>query len=133
MRDLRVLMIVVGLAAALMGACSSEGSAKTAKLDEEDAGSSIELRADDTLEVILDGNPTTGFGWYVASADTAVLRQVGEWEYKGSTDLIGSPGKLTLHFEAGDPGRTTLKLVYHRPWEKDVAPARTFEATVVVK
>jgi predicted secreted protein len=38
-----------------------------------------------------------------------------------------------LHFEAVAVGQTTLDLVYHRPWEKDVPPARTFGVTIVVK
>ncbi|MBM4429116.1 MAG: protease inhibitor I42 family protein, partial [Chloroflexi bacterium] len=44
-----------------------------------------------------------------------------------------SPGKMTLRFTGVAAGQTALKLIYHRSFEKDVPPVKTFEVTVVVK
>jgi inhibitor of cysteine peptidase len=126
---LPVLFVVALIAAALLVACSSSAT----ELSEEDAGRTVELRAGDSLEVTLVGNPTTGYMWEVGSVDAAVLTQVGEPEFKADSDLIGSPGTITLRFEAVAPGQTDLQLIYHRPWEEGVAPLETFEAMIVVK
>ena len=107
--------------------------AASVRLSEEDAGSTVELRVSDTMEVVLDGNPTTGFLWETAAVDASVLKQLGEPEFEPDTNLIGSGGKFTFRFEAVASGQTLLKLVYHRPWEKDVPPEETFEVTVIVQ
>jgi inhibitor of cysteine peptidase len=105
----------------------------TAVLHEGDAGSTVNLRVGDTMEVVLEGNPTTGFSWETAALDASVLKQLGEPEFKPDTSLIGAGGKFTFRFEAVASGQTLLQLVYHRPWETNVPPEKTFEMTVVVQ
>jgi inhibitor of cysteine peptidase len=104
-----------------------------ARVSEADAGSTVELRVGDTLEVVLDGNPTTGFSWETAAVDASVLKQLGEPGFQPDTSLIGSGGKFTFRFEAVGSGQALLRLIYHRPWEKDVPPEKTFEVTVIVQ
>ncbi|MDQ1336481.1 MAG: inhibitor of cysteine peptidase, partial [Thermodesulfobacteriota bacterium] len=52
------------------------------KLTDEDLGRTVELGIGETLEVVLSGNPTTGYVWDVASLDRDILKQVGETEFK---------------------------------------------------
>ena len=101
------------------------------RLTERDAGRNISLRAGQTLEVLLAGNPTTGFRWEVAEVDPAVLRQQGDPVYTPSSFLIGASGTFLFRF-ASAPGRTTLRLVYRRSWETGLPPTQTFQVTVVV-
>jgi inhibitor of cysteine peptidase len=102
-------------------------------LREQDSGRTLELRVGDRIEVMLSGNPTTGFNWEPAATDGAILRQIGERIYTRDSNLIGAGGKMSFCFEAVGTGKTTLRLIYHRSWEKNVPPAKTFEVTVVVK
>ena len=104
-----------------------------ATLSEEDAGSTVQLSVGEWMEVVLDGNPTTGFLWETAAADASVLRQLGEPDFESDTELLGSGGKFTFRFEAVASGQTLLQLVYLRPWETAVQPAKTFEVTVMVQ
>jgi len=108
-------------------------SQQPAALTEADAGSTVEVSSGDTLAVTLEGNPSTGYIWEVAPGSLTVLEQVGEAEFDASADLPGAPGKLTLRFKAVAAGEQPLRLVYHRPWETDVAPVDTYEVRVVVK
>jgi inhibitor of cysteine peptidase len=85
------------------------------------------------LVISLEGNPTTGYMWDVAELDDQVLRQIGETEFKPESDAIGAGGVQTLRFETVNSGQTTLKLVYHRPWEEGVEPLETFTIQVVVR
>ena len=48
-------------------------------------------------------------------------------------NVVGAGGREVLRFEAQQPGTTTLELVYHRPWEKDVEPLERFTVEVVVE
>lgn len=134
MRDLVAVSVVVLALGLCLSACgsSSEGPVR---LGEEDAGSTVRLQVGDTMEVILDGNPTTGFMWERPSEDedTAILQQMGEPAFEPDTDLVGSGGKVTLVFEAVAPGQKELRLVYHRPFENDVSPKKTFSVTVIVQ
>jgi inhibitor of cysteine peptidase len=115
----------------LVGACSSEENGRT--LTVENAGQTIEMNVGDIFTVELEGNPSTGYTWEVAEMDTALLKQVGEMEFETDNDLVGASGVLILRFEAIGPGETALILVYHRPWEEDIPPEETFEASLIVK
>ncbi len=106
---------------------------KPVKITGQDAGATVGLRVGELLEVTLAGNPTTGYMWDVASVDPNILRPVEQLEFQADSKAIGSPGKLTLRFEAARPGKTSLKLIYHRPWEKNTEPIDTFEVTIVIK
>ncbi len=119
----------------LLTACSAEQTPAVLpqQLTEADAGRSIELRVGGRFDVTLEGNPTTGFQWEVGSGDTSIVKLSGEPEFKPSSDALGAAGKFTFHFEAVTAGQTTLKLIYHRLFEKDTPPAQTFEVTVTVK
>jgi inhibitor of cysteine peptidase len=103
------------------------------QLTEKDLGRTVEIGVGDILEVVLRGNPTTGYIWDVASPDKGVLKQVGETEFKPDRKARGSGGNIILRFEAARAGKTSLKLIYHRPFEKNRPPIKTFEVRVKVK
>ena len=137
----RNMWVVVALCvvAALLAACGSAASAGEAaevRLTEEDAGSQIELKPGQTLVVELQSNPTTGYSWQQSAGDEAVLKPVGEVEFRqqaAGQGVVGVGGVEVLRFEAAGAGTTTLTLVYHRPWETDVEPLQQFTANVVVR
>jgi len=129
---LKVFRIIL-MSGLLLTALSACGSTNEVKLDAGDDGSQVELKAGQTLVVSLEGNPTTGYTWEVAELDEQVLRQAGETEFKPESDAIGAGGVQTLRFETVNSGQTTLNLVYRRPWEEDVEPAKTFSVQVVVR
>jgi predicted secreted protein len=108
------------------------GAAGVVRIDGSYNGGSVQLTAGQELEVVLEGNPTTGFQWEVGSADAAVLRQTGDWDFAPSSDLTGAGGLVTLHFKAVAAGETLLQLVYLQPWDKETPPAETFSVRVVV-
>jgi predicted secreted protein len=132
--------ITIGLVAMsvilLSLATSGRGSPKTRAVTERDAGSNLKLSLGGILKVTLVGNPSTGFMWELQSLDTTILKKMGDWEFKADNStrgFAGSPGKLTLRFEAIGSGQTTLQLIYRQPFDPVTPPARIFEMTVVVK
>ncbi len=103
------------------------------QLSEKDLGRTVEIGVGDILEVVLKGNPTTGYIWDVVSPDKGILKQVGETEFEPDRKARGSDGKIMMRFEAAEAGKTSLKLIYHRPFEKNKPPIKTFEVRVTVK
>jgi inhibitor of cysteine peptidase len=102
------------------------------QVTEQDAGKTFHLDIGQTLVVTLEGNPTTGYMWEMQPTDKAILVGVGDPEVKPESNLMGAGGKISLTFKAESEGQQILKLVYHRPWEKDVSPEKTFEVSVTV-
>ena len=103
-------------------------------LTEADEGGAFELqRISDQLVVVLEGNPTTGYMWEVEGVDESILQQIDDADFLPDSDALGAGGKLVLHFRAMSMGQTTLRLVYHRPWEEDVEPLKTFTVNVAVR
>ena len=103
------------------------------QLSESDNGTTLDLRAGDRFQVKLRGNPSTGYQWEPLRWDQAVTKAIGEPAYARDNVAVGSGGEYLFTFEAGVPGQTTVQLVYHRPWEKDIPPLQTFEVKVVVE
>jgi predicted secreted protein/putative hemolysin len=89
-----------------------------------DNKSDVTLKVGDTLTVELASNPTTGFSWQVDANDAKVLAQVGESQYRlgSQTPIPGAGGTQTFTFNAVGAGKTTLTLIYVRPWETSVTP-----------
>lgn len=102
------------------------------KLTAKDAGSTVTLRVGDSLEIALEGNPTTGYTWEMAPGAGALLEQRGEWEFKPDSSALGSGGMVTLRFKSIQQGEARLKLIYHRTFEPNAPPLRTFEIKLVV-
>jgi inhibitor of cysteine peptidase len=87
------------------------------------------------LVITLEANPSTGYTWELADVNAEaegepIVRQTAAIEFEPHSTLLGAPGIQTLRFEAVAEGETTLRLVYRRPWELNVEPARTFSLQV---
>ena len=127
-----VMLFTLLLALIVATGCSPQHQEVKATVD--DNGREMQLKKGQTLVVTLEGNPTTGYSWEVAEPlDAQVLRQAGEAEFKAESEALGAGGVQILRFEAVTAGQITLKLVYHRPWEKDVEPLETYSIQVVVR
>jgi inhibitor of cysteine peptidase len=134
LRRLWIVLLIVGVSW-LNAGCETLGPSDPSSviLKESQAGNTAELIIDETLQIVLEGNPTTGYTWDVTALDTAILVQRGEPEFKPDSNAVGSGGTFTFTFQAVNIGQTTLTLIYHRPWEQDVPPLKTFEVAVIVK
>jgi len=114
------------LALSLAG-CSTASSKTTqpdeVQLTDANNGGQVTVKVGQTINLQLDANPSTGFGWEVSQLDTMLLAdlpaEAGGWEY--------------FHFTMQQKGETTLKLIYHRSWEKGVEPAKTFEVKIQIE
>jgi inhibitor of cysteine peptidase len=104
------------------------------KLSSSDNGRMVSVKVGVQIMVELKGNPSTGYTWETENLDSTMIQQVGETAFRSSNSgLVGAGGSLGLTFKTLKAGTTTLNLVYHRPWEKDVKPQETFTVTLTIK
>jgi inhibitor of cysteine peptidase len=128
MRKLHLPIILLGLIILLSG-CSAGNPIQLYQID---SGRAIKMKLGDTLEIVLDANPTTGYQWKALPWDTEVIEQIDKPVYKSRSKAIGSGGELTFYFKALSTGQTLLKFIYFRDFEKDVPPIKSFKVTIVV-
>ncbi|NPV63207.1 MAG: hypothetical protein HPY61_11375 [Methanotrichaceae archaeon] len=95
-----------------------QGSVET-KMDK------INARVNEPFTIRLRANPTTGYQWY-ADYDYYLLSLEAEDFERGSSAALGASGTYVLAFKPLRPGKTTISLVYRRPWENIVADTRTY-------
>ncbi len=98
-------------------------------VDDEDNGGAVALIYPlQNLDLLLKGNPTTGYTWEIVGADGQILALKGEPVFTADSEALGAPGVFTYHFEAQAPGTTALKLNYSKQGED--LPAQTYDLLV---
>jgi len=113
-----------------------ETEPKPIELTEADNDKTVTAAVGKPIVIRTAGNPTTGYRWQTAQLAGDAVEQLGEPSYATrphAPGLLGVGGTFTFTFKAVKPGKTTVKLVYARPWEKNKPPAKTFTVTINVK
>lgn len=129
-RHLFPLVTLVALLA--FSACASTRTGPL-KLYAHNDGDLINLDVGETMQVVLDGTPTTDVHWLRDDATEAILAQVGTTEFKPDPRLPDARQRLHLSFRAQAEGRTRLQLQYRDPNRSGALDERSFEVWVVVK
>ena len=105
----------------------------TVTLTEGQNGASAEISKNQKLHIRLPVQGGTGFSWQITRAPSAPGRLLNsDTQPAGPGNRPGGPATQLFVFEPTGPGAGAIELGYRRPWEKDVAPARTFAVHVVV-
>ena len=92
------------------------------RLTEADNGCTNSVNVGGEIEIVLEGNPTTGYSWNVASFSTNKIQQVGVVKYRqeeqsGKNLRVGMGGKFSFKFKAVQQGACNIQLIYRRSWE----------------
>jgi predicted secreted protein len=134
-----VLVTVIALVTFLAAGCGAgvDSAEGLLQLGEPDNGQSFAVGVGDTIEVMLPGNPTTGFEWAAAISeeDATLLEQQGEPAYVSESSgetVVGGGGVYTFTFKTVAKGQAELKLVYARPFES-VPPEQTFTVALTIE
>lgn len=126
----RQLLAIISICA-LLAACGTP-SPRTVEVREQNAGDAVALRRGDQLVVALEGNPTTGYTWEQVAGDATIVKLTGEPAFKPDSQALGAGGLVTFQLAAVGAGQTKLTFIYHRSFEPNVAPLKTFTVSVGV-
>jgi inhibitor of cysteine peptidase len=129
-RSIRLLFLFALLAATLF---SHAAFAATKVITDADKGSTVRLKAGETLELRLKSNPTTGFMWYVKKESTPLLKLVHQSQTEATEPGVGRPVFQVFEFEARRPGDGVLLLHYVRSWEAPAPDEEQFHIHVLVE
>lgn len=99
------------------------------KGEEEERLERIRARINEPFTIELNSNPTTGYKWY-ADYDYHLLSLEGEKYEKDASELIGAGGRSIFTFKPLKAGRSSISLVYRRPWENIVAEVRAYQVEI---
>lgn len=94
------------------------------------------LSIGDIGQVLLQGNPTTGYSWQYTISDTSVIDiSSDKYQTDAPEGIVGAGGTYLFEFRALKQGTATITFKYYREWlgETDTAPEDTVEYTVTVK
>lgn len=132
MKIIKVILLTYLMAGTtfLTGGCGFATS--EVSITRRDNGRQVELNRGQTLIVSLSGNPSTGYLWQLGEVDEHILQQT-EAKFEQKSDRVGASGLQIFYYKAIGTGETVLKLVYRRPWEKNVEPLETFYVQVIVR
>ena len=123
------------MVSAVLCSCSGLTGPRHYDLTDKDSGRTLHLDRGDTFSIQLVSNPTTGYLWQFGTPpyDESVMILRGDKYIQPQEQLCGAPGTRSLSFLAEGSGRTGLRLIYVRPWEKNRPPAQEFNLMVIVK
>ncbi|HOW59059.1 MAG TPA: protease inhibitor I42 family protein [Candidatus Omnitrophota bacterium] len=108
---------------------------KDAKLSEyKDPSKEILVFSGSEFTIVLDANPSTGYGWQLSETIDKTLLKVVEIKHRRDKgEKVGAGGKDLWTFQALREGEGKIPFDYVRPWEKGVAPAKKEIFTVRIK
>jgi inhibitor of cysteine peptidase len=88
---------------------------KTVTAVERKVARTIETKPGELFDIVLPGNPTTGYLWALSPlAVDGVVEQVGEPTFTPESDEMGAPGTVTMHFKAVGAGSVPMTLLYEK-------------------
>ena len=102
---------------------------KGLRINKTSNGKTINVEKGETIQISLEGNPTTGFSWNDTTKSTQLKFE--KMTTSSSRQLVGSPGVFTATYRAVKMGSGTISLEYKRVFEKK-PPVETFQLKVVV-
>ncbi len=82
------------------------------------------VKKGESIPVILESNPTTGFIWELTHADAQKVLQQGEAVFEPKSDLLGASMNQIIYLEGQEEGETSVHFTYRRPWLGDQVPKR---------
>jgi len=114
----------------------NDKSVDSITLADSDSGRVAQVARGQTVVIRLSSNRSTGYRWTLAPFPAGVLTPVGDPVYTSAgapSGAVGAGGVEAWSFLASESGRQELRFEYRRPWERDVAAARTLRYTIAVR
>lgn len=95
---------------------------------EADNGREIVVPLDSVVEVKLETRLSTGYSWKIVEFDARLLEFLEDSVVRTPGErLVGTKEHHLFRFRTKAKGCTSLKMSYHRQWEKTVPPLKLYE------
>ncbi|MEW6270914.1 MAG: protease inhibitor I42 family protein [Thermodesulfobacteriota bacterium] len=125
--------MIVARAALLVVVAAATGCALWAS-DDAPRPAALVAAPGERFTIELEANHSTGFEWQLGKPLDEDVVTLVETRYETAPGAApGTGGKEVWTFGAVGPGWAKIDLVYRRPWEDDLAPARLASYSVDVR
>ena len=104
-------------------------SAPSVLVSEKDNAKQFSLKKGEIIQLSLDAQLSTGYGWQVSSLGG--VEQYGDIDVK-TAKVIGGIDTQNIRFRALAAGKGFIELKYIRPWKKDDSPLRYFKVSLSI-
>jgi len=92
-----------------------------------------EIAVNDSFQIELDSNPTTGFAWKWTNRESGSIVESTSTDYiPDAPASTGGGGKEIWKFKGLESGTDTIKMEYCRPWDT-TSTVKTEDITVTVR
>lgn len=116
------ILSMLTAAALFAGCCCTENSGGF-ELSQNRA--QISRNAAEQFSVVLESNPTTGYGWNVSVPSGVNMLAQNYIPDNSAPNLCGAGGIEKFDFVVPQKGSYEIKFEYRRPWEKNVPALHT--------
>lgn len=103
----------------------------TIAVNQNDAGQTVSTRVDDTIQLSLPSQPSTGYQWELQLPN--ILKQVGEPTFVADNQALGAKGKTIWKLKVAATGTKAVNAALLGPNAGSTGPAQTFTFTVAAK
>ena len=91
---------------------------KIYNLDEVNSQLVIKLKQNETVQLTVEANPSTGYSWNKTfTEDCAVVLVKEDSKNLGEEGIVGAPIRNIYEFKANEVGECTVDFDYSRSWE----------------
>jgi inhibitor of cysteine peptidase len=127
-------IVLMGLWSASVYACGAGEEKMAVFMMSEKDESCIRAKAGKPFAIRFQSSPGTGYSWeFAVDPDKKLLEFLGEKMEDPGSGLLGGREFVVWTFRALAAGETEIAMKYARPWEKEVAPARTYVFKVKIR
>lgn len=99
---------------------------------ENNSTSGVKAVKGDTIILMLEENPTTGYSWNLSASSGLSLVNDEYVQDPAAEGMTGAGGVHNWTFEVVEDGVQNISAIYKRPWENTTGDEDTFELTVDV-
>ena len=93
----------------------------------------LDINVGDTLTIILNENPSTGYRWKLDQVNEEIISLEDSKYTPDTKSQIGGGGNRTFSFKSVSTGMTTIGLGLMREGERDRTPTEQFQVSVQVR
>ena len=123
-----VIIVCAGFTAAY-AISGSNGNMQS--FNQTDTNKTITVKPGETIKVLLDENPTTGYSW--AFNVTSGLTIAKDTYHEPASGLIGAGGVHEWQIKSSGTGSQQISAVYKRPWEPTFGNETAFVLNIIIE
>lgn len=140
----KILIFLIILGAVLLSGCMNQeqsqkvtgsnqpGMTKEIVLNETMSGRHVTIKEDDTIQIYLNENPTTGYQWNASLTKGLGIRNDTYIPDQVEQGLVGSGGKHYWLISGVEKGEQSFYAIYKRSWEPEKESNQRFSLNITV-